>query len=83
METVVDYWYVHYVKRGACSLCGNVGMIDTRATARTPAGLYCGAVNYCICPNGQTMRENYRSSGIGAETALEDYVERSNARFDR
>jgi hypothetical protein len=54
---ITDYWHEHYVNRGMCSLCGNSGIIDTRG-ARTPAGLEVGRVNFCICPNGQSMREH-------------------------
>jgi hypothetical protein len=54
---ITDYWHEHYVNRGMCSLCGNSGVIDTRG-ARTPMGLEVGRVNFCICPNGQLMREH-------------------------
>ncbi len=45
-ESVLRYWQAHYVKDGACALCGNKGVI--RATN--------GDENYCICPNGQALR---------------------------
>lgn len=55
-ETVVNYWLKHYVSDNhLCSLCGNFGAIDTRA-ALSPAGVPCGRMNWCICPNGQAMR---------------------------
>lgn len=57
---ITNYWAAHYVRDGHCSLCGNHGIIDTTGT-RTPAGLEVGAWHYCICPNGQVMREQRRS----------------------
>lgn len=52
-----SYWLAHYIRRDMCSLCGQSGILDTRATAITATGLRCGEVHFCICPNGQTMRE--------------------------
>lgn len=54
-KQLIDYWLEHYTPKGQCSLCGNRGVIDTRGI-KTPAGFECGALNYCICPNGQVMR---------------------------
>lgn len=51
------YWHKHYVNKGLCSLCGNSGKIDTTHTAISAVGVRCGRVNYCICPNGQTLRK--------------------------
>lgn len=54
LNTLWLRWYV-----GAdtlCTLCGNTGRIDTTATARSPAGVMAGRVNFCICPNGRSMR---------------------------
>lgn len=54
---VTNYWMEFYVSDNHhCSLCGNHGWIDTRGI-RTPAGVKCGKINYCICPNGQIMRK--------------------------
>jgi len=57
-KTVEDYWVKFYVNEAVmlCSLCGNTGRIDTTASAISPAGVSAGRVNYCICPNGQTLR---------------------------
>ena len=54
-KTVANYAMEFYV-RDHCTLCGNWGFVDTRGTA-TPAGVYVGRVNYCICPNGQDLRD--------------------------
>ena len=57
-KTLVTYWIKHYVTEddpGMCSLCGNTGIVDTRS-ATSPLGLKIGRRNWCICPNGQTMR---------------------------
>ena len=53
---VTNYWLAFYSGCGHCELCGNHGFIDTRGT-RTPAGLHVGRVHYCICPNGQALRD--------------------------
>ena len=53
---VENYWLKHYVNDGHCSLCGNVGIVDT-TDVKTPAGLTVGRKNYCICPNGQVARQ--------------------------
>lgn len=53
---VTNYWHTFYCA-GACTLCGNKGFIDTRGV-RTAAGVSCGRINYCICPNGQILRKH-------------------------
>ena len=52
-----DFWYEEYGKQGHCCLCGNHGFIDTRGKAFTPAGFECGAVVFCICPNGRAWKK--------------------------
>lgn len=54
-RAVVDYWLRHYVRHGICVLCGNSGLLDTRGV-KTPTGVACGGLHYCICPNGQAQR---------------------------
>lgn len=54
-ETVTDYWLEFYATKH-CTLCGNSGVIDTQGVA-TAAGYPVGRRNWCICPNGQAMRE--------------------------
>lgn len=60
MKAITKYWLDHYSndKNCLCSLCGNSGVIDTRLTAISAAGVNSGRLNYCICPNGQIMRKN-------------------------
>ena len=57
-EDVANYWLKYYVdkKSTLCALCANTGIIDTTGI-KSPAGTEPGGENYCICPNGQTMRE--------------------------
>jgi|GEM_PF-4688326 len=43
-------------KVNLCSLCGNWGVIDSRGI-KSPAGVACGRLNYCICPNGRRMKK--------------------------
>lgn len=56
LTEITDYWLKYYATTH-CTLCGNTGVIDTRATARTPNGLNVGRLNWCICPNGQALRK--------------------------
>lgn len=48
------YWHRHYCT-DHCTLCGNSGVIDTRGVT-TYAGVEVGRLNWCICPNGRTLR---------------------------
>ena len=36
-----------------CGLCGNAGIIDTRGKIFSAAGVECGVLRFCICPNGR------------------------------
>ena len=72
-DEIVQYWMKYYVQNNHCSLCGNVGLIDSRSSV-TPAGFFCGRVNFCICPNGQALRR----SGGDPEIHLLRYRERVN-----
>lgn len=52
-----NYWLKHYYdeKTGLCKLCGNTGKVKTNPSS--PSGKNLGEyTNYCICPNGRTMR---------------------------
>jgi len=53
------FWRDNYVddKTLLCSLCGNRGIIDTRSTVISHAGVKSGKEQFCICPNGLTMRD--------------------------
>lgn len=44
-----------FLRNDLCSLCGNRGVIDTRGM-KSPAGVDCGDVHYCICPNGRAWK---------------------------
>jgi hypothetical protein len=44
-----------FVVHNMCSLCGQIGIIDTRGI-RTPANFECGGLHYCICPNGRALK---------------------------
>lgn len=59
-KVIDDYFWKHYENNEShlCSLCGNSGVIDTRGTAVSGAGVDAGRLNYCICPNGRVMREH-------------------------
>jgi len=55
-DVVTKYWNEFYADKH-CTLCGNKGWINTTGT-KTPAGVAVGRVNYCICPNGQALRQH-------------------------
>lgn len=57
---ITDYWLKYYLDKETsfCSLCGQSGIINTEG-AHSPAGVKVGRLNYCICPNGQSLRKNF------------------------
>lgn len=66
LKTITDYWQKYYLTEEAgefgtysmCSLCANVGIIDTTDSAISPKGNRLGRRNFCICPNGQALRKH-------------------------
>lgn len=56
-NAITKYWLKYYTNKGMCSLCGNNGIVDTIKTATSPRGKLVGKKNFCICPNGQTLRK--------------------------
>lgn len=69
-----DYWLKYYLNR-VCTLCGNWGIIDTRESAISPAGFRAGRINFCICPNGQALRNgNCDAVKILNEKNKNDYL---------
>jgi hypothetical protein len=54
---LTDLWYNEYVVKYMCGLCGNHGFIDTRNKVKSSAGIECGGVFYCICPNGRVLKK--------------------------
>lgn len=75
-EKVVDYWYAYY-QDGHCTLCGNLGWIDSRGV-KTPAGVEVGRVNWCICPNGQAIRHQVGGIGPGEKHVSTDEITRAD-----
>jgi hypothetical protein len=57
-SAVSNYWSEFYVVNGHCSLCGNRGILYTTVGATTPNGKDVGRKNFCICPNGQSLRKD-------------------------
>jgi len=61
-DVIKQLWVDEYVNGIHCSLCGNIGVIDT-SNATTPNGQIVGRKNFCICPNGRlAKRLNYLDS---------------------
>jgi len=54
---LTELWLNEFVVNHLCGLCGNHGFIDTRGKVKTPAGVECGSVFYCICPNGRALKK--------------------------
>ena len=50
-------WRDEYGKRNHCCLCGNYGIINTRNKVFTAAGVECGDIAFCICPNGRSWKK--------------------------
>jgi hypothetical protein len=63
-QQITEYWLKFYAK-DHCTLCGNHGWIDSRGVS-TPAEFQVGRVNWCICPNGQSLRDQI--GGFGPDT---------------
>lgn len=54
---LTDLWAAEYLSHNHhCCLCGNSGKIDTRGKVHTSAGVECGKLVWCICPNGRIMK---------------------------
>lgn len=56
-----DELWTEFTVDNLCGLCGNWGVNDTRGK-KTPAGYECGAIFYCICPNGRALKRRDKSS---------------------
>jgi hypothetical protein len=54
---MADLWFREFAKRRACCLCGNSGIINTRNKVFTAAGVECGDIAFCICPNGRSWKK--------------------------
>lgn len=55
MSTKRDELWLEFTEGNLCGLCGNHGVIDTTGL-RSPAGMECGIVRFCICPNGRVFK---------------------------
>jgi hypothetical protein len=62
-----------FIRNDLCMLCGQKGFI--RTDQRSPAGVYCGGIGFCICPNGRA----WKNSGIPI-TELIDLMEKASAK---
>lgn len=57
MEPPESELWVEFLHHNLCGLCGNTGVVDTIGL-RTPAGVHCGVVRACICPNGRMWAQH-------------------------
>ncbi len=64
--------YAEFIRKNMCSLCGNIGVIDTRATAVSAAGTRCGDVHFCICSNGRAQKQSGGSASEWLQMYLQD-----------
>ncbi len=51
-----DLWWEFTDSHDFCGLCGNSGVIDTRGRVFTAAGVSCGVLAFCLCPNGRAFK---------------------------
>ena len=55
-----DLWFEEFLGPAEdprlCGLCGNSGALDTRDRVFSAAGVSCGVLAFCICPNGRALR---------------------------
>lgn len=62
-KAVTEYWKEFYTEDKLCSLCGNYGVVDTSGLIGSN-GKYVGRKNFCICPNGQSLRNTHIKSAM-------------------
>lgn len=62
-----------------CGLCGNTGVIDTRGRLETPAGVPCGVLRFCLCPNGRAWKKGGANleALAGRQASIEDWKARA------
>lgn len=62
-----------------CGLCGNTGVIDTRGRLETPAGVPCGVLGFCLCPNGRAWKKGGANleALAGRQASIEDWKARA------
>lgn len=51
-----EFWKEFNGPQGLCGLCGNSGVIDTRGRVFSAAGVSCGVLAFCLCPNGRAFK---------------------------
>lgn len=71
-EQLADLWADEFVRLGACCICGNSGVIDTRNVMFTPSGRHCGAEAFCICPNGRELKSKEELRAFAVAEKLND-----------
>ncbi len=61
---ITEYWMENYLDvKKECSICNNLGVIDTRhSTLMISRGLP-GETNYCFCPKGRERRQRDKLRG--------------------
>lgn len=52
---VTAYWFKHYRQNKLCVVCAGRGIFDTRGIMAAD-GTIGGAIEYCFCPVGQSIR---------------------------
>jgi hypothetical protein len=70
-EAMFLWWKDCYMVDGLCGLCGQIGIIHTEVAS--PAGIPCGGYFFCVCPNGQKLRE---CSGVNRPS--KEFINRLN-----
>jgi hypothetical protein len=77
MHQPTEYWAKHYLISGkGCCLCGNIGIIDTTGV-RTIEGELVGRKTFCLCPNGQHLRDQIENIRTGENHETETRIKES------
>lgn len=76
-QPINDYWVKHYLIEGkGCCLCGNIGILDTTGV-RTIQGEMIGRQTFCLCPNGQHLRQQIQDIKSGENRETQTRIEKS------
>lgn len=69
----IRFWFMEFLspKVDVCGLCGNSGVLDTRGV-RSPLGVECGVVAYCICPNGCKIFDVKKRRGLAKSRIIDE-----------
>lgn len=67
-QQFTDLWWDEFcpnksISAVGCMICGGSGQLDTRGKVFTRAGVECGGIACCICPNGRALKRVLAKAG--------------------